>query len=147
MISVDVTNAQRRERCPVAHIARSVRMVLRGEGYPDAAISVVCVNDATSRRINRRFLQHDYATDVICFPLGERDALEGELYINLDRARVQARAYGVTRTHELTRLVVHGVLHLTGWDDRTDRQRARMHTREDGYLARLFRSRDRKGIA
>jgi rRNA maturation RNase YbeY len=97
--------------------------------------------------MNRRFLGHAYATDVISFPLGEGDAIEGELYVNLDRARVQARQYGVTRTHELVRLVVHGTLHLTGYDDRLPKDRMRMRQREDFYLARLFPAAGRKGIA
>jgi rRNA maturation RNase YbeY len=97
--------------------------------------------------MNRRFLGHAYATDVISFPLGEGDAVEGELYVNLDRARVQARHYGVTRTHELVRLVVHGTLHLTGYDDRLPEDRRRMRQREDFYLARLFRAAGRRGIA
>jgi probable rRNA maturation factor len=138
MINVSVTNAQRRERCPASLIARSVRMVLRGEGYRAADISVVCVNDGVSRRINTRFLRHDFATDVISFPLGEGDAVEGELYVNLDRVRVQARRYCVSRSTELVRLVIHGVLHLIGYDDQTARERGRMHEREDVYLARLF---------
>lgn len=122
-------------------------MVLRDEGYRAGEISVVCVSDGVSRRMNRRFLGHDYATDVISFPLGEGDTIEGELYVNLDRARVQARQYGVTATHELARLVVHGVLHLTGYDDRTVDDRKRMRFREDGILTRLFRAPGRKGIA
>jgi probable rRNA maturation factor len=147
MICVSVTNAQRRERCPAALIMRSVRAVLRGEGYRAAEISVVCVNDGMSRRINRRFLRHDFATDVISFPLGEGDAVEGELYVNLDRARVQAHEYGVSRPCELARLVVHGVLHVVGYDDHAPQDRERMRKREDVYLARLFRGRGCKGNA
>ncbi len=122
-------------------------MVARGEGCGAGEIGVICVGDGLSRRMNRRFLGHEYATDVISFPLGEGDAVEGELYVNLDRARVQARQYGVTRTHELVRLVVHGTLHLTGYDDRLPEDRKRMREREDFYLARMFRAAGRRGIA
>jgi probable rRNA maturation factor len=147
MINVSVTNAQRRERCPASLIARSVRTVLRGEGYRTADISVVCVNDGVSRRINSRFLRHDFATDVISFPLGEGDAVEGELYVNFDRARVQARQYCISRPMEIVRLVIHGVLHLIGYDDQTPRDRESMHQREDVYLALLFRQGAAKGTA
>jgi len=122
-------------------------MVLRGEGVGAGEISVVCVSDGVSRRMNRRFLRHDHATDVISFPLGEGDTIEGELYVNLDRARVQARQYGVTRTHELARLVVHGTLHLTGYDDGTTNDRERMRLREDEVLTRLLRASGRRGNA
>jgi probable rRNA maturation factor len=147
MINVSVVNTRRRERCPMSLIVRGVRMVLRSEGHGAGEISVVCVSDGVSRRMNRRFLGHDYATDVISFPLGEGDTIEGELYVNLDRARVQARHFSVTRTHELARLVVHGTLHLTGYDDRTVNARKRMSIREDEILTRLFRAPGRKGSA
>jgi rRNA maturation RNase YbeY len=96
--------------------------------------------------MNRTYLRHDYATDVISFPLGEGDAVEGELYVNLDRARVQARRYGVSPTRELMRLVIHGTLHLVGFDDGREEERERMRMREDQYLARLFRRPARKGV-
>ena len=128
-------------------IVRCVRMVMRGEGCREGEISVVCISDGVSRRLNRRYLQHDYATDVLCFPLGEGNAIEGEIYVNLDRARVQARRYAVSRTHELARLVVHGILHMLGYDDRVPADQRRMRRREDRYLARLVRATERKGTA
>jgi rRNA maturation RNase YbeY len=88
--------------------------------------------------MNRRFLGHDYTTDVICFRLGTPGRLEGEVYVNLDRAHVQAGEYGVTHGHEAARLVIHGTLHLAGYDDRTPAKARRMRRREDQILARLF---------
>jgi rRNA maturation RNase YbeY len=127
-------------------IVRCVRMVLRGEGCREGEVSVVCISDGVSRRLNRRYLRHDYATDVLCFPLGEGRIIEGEIYVNLDRARVQARRYAVSRVHELARLVVHGTLHLLGYDDRVTVQQQRMRRQEDRYLARLVRASDRKEV-
>jgi probable rRNA maturation factor len=147
MISVSVANIHRREPCPRLLVARGVRKVLRDGGLKAGKISVVCVSDSVSRRMNRRYLRHDYATDVISFPLGEGDVIEGELYVNLDRVRVQARRYGVSRAHELARLVIHGTLHLMGYDDRTANGRKRMRVREDDVLTQLFRAPERKGIA
>lgn len=118
-------------------VTRCVELVMRGEGYRTGEINVVCISDGISRTLNRRYLRHDYATDVICFPLGEGDAVEGEIYVNLDRARVQARTYGVSRAHELARLVAHGTLHLVGYDDTQPRARTRMRRKEDQYLAHL----------
>jgi probable rRNA maturation factor len=147
MISVGVANTHRRERCPSSLLVRCVRAVMQGEAHRNGEVSVVCISDGVSRRMNRRFLHHDYATDVICFPLGEGDAIEGELYVNLDRARVQARRFAVTPTHELARLVVHGTLHLLGYDDLTPADRLQMQRREDHYLMRIMRPRRRKGSA
>jgi probable rRNA maturation factor len=84
--------------------------------------------------MNRKFLHHDYVTDVLSFPLGAREALEGEVYVNLDRARQQAVEYGVTFTSETGRLVIHGVLHLLGYDDTTSGPRRRMKKKEDRYV-------------
>lgn len=122
-------------------------MTMQGEGYRHGTIGVVCVSDGVLRRMNRRYLRHDCTTDVLSFPLGEGDAVEGELYVSLDRARVQARRFGVSPSHELVRLVVHGTLHLIGYDDGTAADRARMRKREDHILVRMFGASGRKGIA
>jgi probable rRNA maturation factor len=106
-----------------------------------AAISVIGVNNRRCKRLNRTFLGHDYVTDVISFPLEDAPRLEGEIYINLDRARVQAGEYRVSTRHELARLAIHGTLHLTGYDDRTRADAVRMHAREDVVLARMARRR------
>lgn len=89
------------------------------------------------RRINRAFLGHDYSTDVISFPLKDGLGFDGELYINLDRAKTQAKEYDVPYSQEVRRLLIHGTLHLLGYDDTTTKQRKRMQRREDYYLTRL----------
>lgn len=89
------------------------------------------------RSINRRYLGHDWVTDVLAFPLSEGRAIEGEIYVNLDRARMQARQYKVSTTDETRRLIVHGLLHLAGYDDGTASKRRRMTARENDYVERL----------
>ena len=143
MITVQVVNAHGSRRMPRALLVDAVRTALEGEGVRTATISIVGVNDRRCRRLNRTFLGHDYVTDVISFPLEEVPLLEGEIYINLDRARVQAGEYRVSTRHELARLAIHGTLHLTGHDDRTRAQAARMHGREDAVLTRMQRRRKR----
>ncbi|MBK7986366.1 MAG: rRNA maturation RNase YbeY [Ignavibacteria bacterium] len=83
--------------------------------------------------MNRKFLQHDYPTDVITFPL-EDNPLEGEIYISIDTAIEQARDYNVSVAQELMRLAAHGTLHLIGYDDSTDEERARMSELETLYI-------------
>jgi len=92
--------------------------------------------------MNRRFLDHDYVTDVISFPLGEEHepGAQAEIYVNLDRAKSQAREYRVSFADETRRLLIHGTLHLMGYSDDTPRQKARMTRREDFHLSRLTRS-------
>jgi probable rRNA maturation factor len=138
MITLQVLNAHGNRRAPRKVLMQAVHAALRGEGVRDAAIGIICLNDRQCRRLNRKHLGHDYATDVISFPLEKSPVLEGEVYVNLDRARQQARDFGVSPLHELARLAIHGTLHLTGCDDRTPSLAARMHAREDRYLVRLF---------
>lgn len=110
--------------------------VLTNEEQPDAAISVVFVNDAKIHELNKRFLHHDYVTDVISFPMSEESSiqLEGEVYVNVNQAKRQAREYGVRMMNEIGRLIVHGVLHLLGYNDATQRERKRMNALENYYL-------------
>ena len=85
-----------------------------------------------------RYLNHDYATDVISFPLENGAVLEGEVYVNLDRARAQARVYGVSFSNEVARLVIHGTLHLVGYDDSTEKKAERMKAEEDYHVHYWF---------
>jgi rRNA maturation RNase YbeY len=100
-------------------------------------MTIVFVTSRRSRLLNREFLQHDYVTDVISFPLERRPRIEGEIYVNLDRAREQARRYGIGFANEILRLVVHGTLHLLGYDDATARAAKTMSKRQEGYVNRL----------
>jgi rRNA maturation RNase YbeY len=136
MIRVAVFNAHPRRRVRHAPVKRTVRLVLRGEKIPRGEVAVVFADRRHVRRINREYLSHDYDTDVISFPLETGDRLEGEIYVNLDRAREQARDYRVTEAEEIARLVVHGTLHLAGYDDRTPRQAARMTRMQERYVRR-----------
>jgi rRNA maturation RNase YbeY len=146
MITVHLVNAHGTRRMPRTLISDAVRLALEGEGIRSAVISIVGVNNRRCKRLNRTFLGHDYVTDVISFPLEDVPRLEGEIYINLDRARVQAGEYNVSTRDELARLAIHGTLHLTGCDDRTHAQAVRMHAREDVVLGRLHRRRAKRGM-
>lgn len=145
MIDVAVYVTHGRRRLDRVRTVRAVRSVLRAESVQTGRVTVIGISDPVCRRMNLRFLGHDYTTDVICFPLGTAGTLEGEVYVNLDRAKVQARVYGVTPGHEAARLVIHGTLHLVGYDDRTPAKARRMRRREDQILARVFPGRSRTG--
>jgi rRNA maturation RNase YbeY len=136
-----VTNAHPRYRFSVSETQRTVETVLRGEKKKFSALSVVFVGHSTMRRINRVFLGHDYSTDVISFPLRDGWGVDAELYINLDRAKTQARQYRVPFSHEVRRLLIHGTLHLLGYDDTTTAKRKRMQRQEEFHLTRLTQKR------
>ena len=137
MISVEVFNAHPRRRVRSAPVRRAVRQVVRLERRRSAAVTVVFIDGRRCARINQKFLGHRGSTDVISFPLEEGPPTEGEVYVNLDRARRQARTEGVAEANEIVRLVVHGTLHLLGYDDTTAPLRRRMKLREDRYVEAL----------
>lgn len=134
MIRVTVFNAHPTRRLRKRAIAQYVRSVLRGECRDSARISVVLVGNRESRRLNRRYLRHNHATDVISFCLDQKN-LEGEIYVNLDRASEQARTYRISTQAEIARLVVHGTLHLAGYTDADRKEANRMKKKENSYVA------------
>lgn len=99
-------------------------------------ISVVLVSDEYITRLNKKFLYRDRPTDVLVFPL-EEDDLWGEIYISMDRAEEQSTFYQVNFCQELARLVIHGILHLLGYDDQHAKARYIMHSKEEYYLQKL----------
>jgi rRNA maturation RNase YbeY len=87
--------------------------------------------------MNVEFLDHDYYTDVITFPYSE-DAVHGDVFISYDRVKDNAQTLGVPFEQELCRVLVHGVLHLAGYLDKTPEAEQVMRQKEDFYLARIF---------
>ena len=140
MTEVTVANAHPRRRVPGVALGRLLRTVLTGEHVTDAKLSLVLIDRHRCRRLNERFLGHRYETDVISFPMEPLPTLEGEVYVNLDRASTQARRFAVPFANEVARLAVHGTLHLLGYDDHRPAQVRRMRTAEDRYLARARRA-------
>lgn len=118
---------------------------LAREGATDpVALALVLVDDATIHDLNRRFLGHDEPTDVITFALADDagggfvtpgGATLGEIYISCERAAAQSGEWGSDPAREIRFLAIHGVLHLLGWDDAADEDRARMLARQEALLA------------
>ncbi|MBO4263464.1 MAG: rRNA maturation RNase YbeY [Bacteroidales bacterium] len=98
-------------------------------------VNFIFCSDARLLDINRQFLQHNYYTDVITFDYCEGDILSGDIFISIDTVRENAAAFHATFENELHRVMIHGLLHLVGYDDHTEAQQRRMHEKEDHYLA------------
>jgi rRNA maturation RNase YbeY len=122
-------------------VRRAVLRVLRKEGRRRARLSVVLAGSRYIKTLNRTYLRHDDVTDVMSFCLESGKNLEGEIYVNIDRARQQARHYKVGVSDEIVRLAAHGTLHLVGYDDGTPREARRMRAREDEHVAYWKRKR------
>lgn len=137
---VAVNNSQ--ERLPIdrRRLIAAVRAILAGEGLARGEVSVAVVDDPTIHRLNRQFLAHDYPTDVLSFVLEEAEeprSLEGEVIVSADTAIQTAAAFGWDPGDELLLYVIHGTLHLTGYDDLEPELQAEMRDRERHYLAKF----------
>ena len=85
--------------------------------------------------VNQRFLQHDYFTDIITFDYCEGERISGDLFISIDSVRENSIEYGTDFNEELNRVIVHGILHLIGYDDHSDEDVSVMRSKENYYLS------------
>ena len=97
-------------------------------------IDIYILNDDSIRGINREFLEHDYFTDVITFDYSDANDIRGEIYISYDTVVEIATRYKNAAYNELLRVILHGVLHLLGYDDKSDSEQELMRKMEDRYL-------------
>lgn len=132
-LSVSVTNASGARYRGQREMIESVRKALKAHKVRNAKIDIVLLTDRRIRTLNKQYLQHDYATDVITFPI-EDQPLYGEIYVSLETARRQAKEYKVTVVNELSRLAVHGALHMLGYDDMNASDREQMKKLENRYI-------------
>jgi probable rRNA maturation factor len=139
MIKVSIATPQEIVAVDRAQMRTVARTVLEGEGVSDAEISLAFVDNATIHGLNQRYLGHDEPTDVLSFPLSEAGArcLAGELVIGAEVARTQAQERGHDLQAELALYVIHGLLHLCGYDDKSAAAAQEMRARERYYLERL----------
>lgn len=138
-IAVELSDTQSFLRIDPQAMAEIVRDVLSAEGRLSAEISLAVVDDDTIHALNRRHLDHDWPTDVITFALSEPEdpILAAELVVSAEMAARTAAASGSDPMAELTLYLVHGLLHLCGFDDQTDEDARAMRRREAETLARL----------
>jgi probable rRNA maturation factor len=122
-----------------AHMRNVVRTVLEDENVADGEISLAFVDNPTIQRLNQRYLGHDEPTDVLSFPLSDPKAkkLAGELILGVEVARDQAAQRGHDVHAELALYIIHGLLHLCGYDDKSPDDENLMRQRERHYLAKL----------
>jgi probable rRNA maturation factor len=136
-IEVEISNTQSHLRVDTATLQALVRAVLAAENRSSASISIALVDNAAIHAVNRTHLAHDWPTDVISFPLSapEDPVLTGELVISAEMACTSAHEIGAQPDDELALYVVHGLLHLCGFDDHDGVDAQQMHAREDELLS------------
>ena len=112
-----------------------LKLVAESEIFSLGNISVIFCSDNYILDINQKYLQHDYFTDIITFDYSENDRISGDLFISVDTVRENSIEYATDFQDELHRVIVHGVLHLVGYDDHTDEDVRQMRAKEDYYLS------------
>ncbi|MCB0258530.1 MAG: rRNA maturation RNase YbeY [Calditrichae bacterium] len=116
--------------------ATLARRVIADEQLEVSSLNIIFVDDAYLKDLHQRYLDDDSKTDVMTFSLNADGPIEGEIYISLDRARAHAQTYRVTAEMEVARLIIHGLLHLKGYDDHTAEEQKLMREKENACLAR-----------
>ena len=121
-----------------------IRAVAQGYGKKVGDVAYIFCDDAKILEVNRQYLQHDYYTDIITFDycedlaaMGIKDTLSGDIFISLDTVRSNAEQQRTTYEEELHRVIIHGILHLVGINDKGPGERAVMEAAEDKALAML----------
>ena len=105
------------------------------ENYNLGDISLIFCSDEYLLDINRTHLDHDYYTDIITFDYTDNQVVSGDLFISIDRVRDNASDFNVSFDHELHRVIIHGVLHLCGYKDKSDDEEKLMRTKENNALS------------
>lgn len=111
-----------------------VKAVAATYGKRVGEIAYIFVDDEKILEVNRQYLQHDYYTDIITFDYCEGDRISGDLFISLDTVRSNAELVGATYEEELYRVIIHGILHLCGINDKGPGEREIMEAAEDKAL-------------
>ena len=147
-IVIDVSREPGVRAPGAAEVRRVARLALRGATGRLASVSIAFVTNVTIARLNRRFLAHRGTTDVISFTLPGPAGDAGDIYIAPAVARTAAAAHAITVREEVLRLVVHGVLHVRGYDhpDGEARLRSPMWRRQEAILRRALRARTGRAV-
>lgn len=116
---------------------RWIKECAEAENWVLGDVAIVLCSDSYLLQVNRQYLQHDYLTDIITFPYNQGRVISGDLLISVDTVRSNAQEYGVVFHVELCRVIIHGVLHLMGYKDKTAAESKIMRTKEDQALCKL----------
>ncbi len=117
-------------------IKELIQKVITEEGNFSGDLNFILADDEFIRKINVEYLNHNWYTDVISFNYGNHEGLNGEVYISTDSVTRNADEYRVSNNREFLRVIIHGSLHLCGYEDRSVMEKNIMHEREDFWMKR-----------
>jgi rRNA maturation RNase YbeY len=115
-----------------------IQVVIGNEKKLPGNLNYIFCSDDYLYKLNKQYLNHDTLTDIITFDLSEKpDEISGEIYISIDRVKENAKKFKVTFYNELHRVMIHGILHLAGYHDKTQEEIIQMRSKEDKCLSLL----------
>jgi len=109
--------------------------VVQNEGFSTDNVNYIFTNDTRLHEINLQYLGHDTLTDIITFDFVANKRISGDIFISVDRVVENSKKFAQTRRNELHRVMVHGMLHLLGYPDKTKEEKRQMTAKEDYYLS------------
>ena len=119
-----------------SNIKKWIKECIIEEGFLSGEINVIFCDDEYLLQQNINYLNHNTFTDIITFNYNKENLISGDLFISTDRVIENAKKFNVTFDHELKRVIIHGVLHLLSYNDKTDEEQVKMRERENYYLTK-----------
>jgi len=113
---------------------RWINLWIESQGAACGDISIIFTSNQNLRSINREYLNHNYNTDVITFDYSEGETISGDVFISVDQVKINAQEYGIEPGEELRRVMIHGIIHLLGYNDESDDERLDMRQMENEAL-------------
>ncbi len=138
-ISICIDESVEMESVDTDRLRRLTEIVLERESVVWSSISIVLAGHETVRNLNRKYLDHDYETDVLSFLIDQTgDGIDAEVYVDVQTAVERHVEFKVSLRQEIERYLIHGLLHLAGYEDDKPRKKRRMQECEDRYLTVTF---------
>ncbi|MBA4407860.1 MAG: rRNA maturation RNase YbeY [Bacteroidota bacterium] len=118
-------------------LIRWIKNVIVSEGKSVGDISFIFCSDSYLLEVNNKYLDHDYYTDIITFGYVKDNLIQGDIFVSVDRVKENAGTYNTSFENEIQRILIHGVLHLLGYKDKSKKDKYIMTSKEDIYLKML----------
>jgi rRNA maturation RNase YbeY len=132
-----ITEQVEMPKIDIRKVEQWIKAIAAQYGFSVGKLNYIFCDDEKILSVNREFLQHDYYTDVITFDYSTRTRVNGDIYISLDTVASNAQQVDTTYIQELHRIIIHGLLHLTGQADKTPETKAQMTAKEEDALAKI----------